>query len=134
MMPVPDRQMVCSRRLAPKSPSFTLPTESRRIAPYDFSWSLMEPFNHKTADKVTQGSGRIAALKPVKGTHARHVLHEDGERPLHGVSQAAVVLDDPLVAQVLQQLDLTLQSADLLEAGHSIRSLPPSHNEHAPIP
>lgn len=31
LMPVPDRQMVCSRLLAPKSPSFTLPTESRRM-------------------------------------------------------------------------------------------------------
>lgn len=30
-IPVPERQMVCSRLLAPKSPSFTLPAESRRI-------------------------------------------------------------------------------------------------------
>lgn len=32
------------------------------------------------------------------------------------VPQAAVVLDYALVMQVLQQLDLTLQSADLLRA------------------
>lgn len=30
-IPVPDRQMVCSRRLAPKSPSFTFPAESLRM-------------------------------------------------------------------------------------------------------
>lgn len=30
-IPVPDRQIVWSRLLAPKSPSFTLPAESRRI-------------------------------------------------------------------------------------------------------
>lgn len=30
-IPVPERQIVCSRLLAPKSPSFTLPAESRRI-------------------------------------------------------------------------------------------------------
>ncbi|TNN36665.1 hypothetical protein EYF80_053162 [Liparis tanakae] len=30
-MPVPDMQMVCSLLLAPKSPSFTLPSESRRM-------------------------------------------------------------------------------------------------------
>lgn len=41
-------------------------------------------------------------------THAWHVLHEDGERSLHRVSQTAVVLDNPLVAQILQELDFTL--------------------------
>lgn len=46
--------------------------------------------------------------------HPGHVLHEDGQRPLHRVPQAAVVLDDPLVAQVLQKLDLTLQRAHFL--------------------
>lgn len=30
-MPVPDRQMVCRRRLAPKSPNFTFPAESLRM-------------------------------------------------------------------------------------------------------
>lgn len=30
-IPVPDRQIVCSRRLAPKSPSFTFPAESLRM-------------------------------------------------------------------------------------------------------
>lgn len=30
-IPVPERHIVCSRLLAPKSPSFTLPAESRRI-------------------------------------------------------------------------------------------------------
>lgn len=47
-------------------------------------------------------------------THARHVLHENRECSLHRVSQAAVVLDDPLVAQVLQKLDFTLQRTHLL--------------------
>lgn len=47
--------------------------------------------------------------------HARHVLHEDGQRPLHGVPEAAVVLHDPLVTQVLQQLDFTFQRAHLLK-------------------
>lgn len=30
-MPVPDRHMVCRRRLAPKSPNFTFPAESLRM-------------------------------------------------------------------------------------------------------
>lgn len=47
-------------------------------------------------------------------THPGHVLHEDGEGLLTVVPQAAVVLDNALVTQVLQQLDLALQSADLL--------------------
>lgn len=47
-------------------------------------------------------------------THARHVLHENGQRSLHRVSQTAVILDNPLVAQVLQKLDFTLQRAHLL--------------------
>lgn len=54
-------------------------------------------------------------MKTVKlSTDSWHVLHEDGERSLHRVLQAAVVLNDPLVAQVLQQLDLTLQRTHLL--------------------
>lgn len=56
-----------------------------------------------------------ASFHPSCGsTHAGHVLHEDGQRPLHGVPQTAVVLDDALVAQVLQELDLALQRAHLL--------------------
>lgn len=47
-------------------------------------------------------------------THPGHVLHEDGEGLLKVVPQTAVVLNDALVTQVLQQLDLALQSADLL--------------------
>lgn len=47
-------------------------------------------------------------------THPWHELHEDGELPLLQVPQAAVILDDALVTQVLQQLDLTLQSVDFL--------------------
>lgn len=47
-------------------------------------------------------------------TDPRHVLHEDGERLLVAVPQTAVILDDAFVTKVLQQLDLTLQSADLL--------------------
>lgn len=42
-----------------------------------------------------------------RSTHARHVLHEDGQRPLGGVPKAAVVLHNPLVTEVLQQLDFT---------------------------
>lgn len=48
-MPVPDRQMVCSRLLAPKSPSFTLPTESLRMfAPEGRLHSFMLYFSKTT--------------------------------------------------------------------------------------
>lgn len=47
-------------------------------------------------------------------THARHVLHENGERAFRRVPQAAIVLDNALMAQILQQLDLALQCAHLL--------------------
>lgn len=53
-------------------------------------------------------------VKILMCTHARHVLHENRECSLHRVSQAAIVLDDPLVAQVLQKLDFTLQRTHLL--------------------
>lgn len=73
-------------------------------------------------------------------THAGHVLHEDGERSLHCVSQAAVVLHNPLVAQVLQELDFTLQRAHLLNttANFHLFLLCPrfttfiSRNKHSP--
>lgn len=50
-----------------------------------------------------------------KSSYPGHKLHENGEFPLLEVPQAPVVLDDPVVAQILQQLDLTLQSIDLLQ-------------------
>lgn len=50
-----------------------------------------------------------------QGTYPRHVLHEDGEDLLSTVPQAAVVLHNTFMLQVLQQLDLTLESAHLLE-------------------
>lgn len=49
------------------------------------------------------------------GSHPRHELHEDGEGLLMVVPQRAVVLNDALVMQILQQLDFTLQSTDLLQ-------------------
>lgn len=49
--------------------------------------------------------------QPIDGTfgstHARHVLHEDGQRALRRVSETAVVLNNPLVTKILQQLDFT---------------------------
>lgn len=47
-------------------------------------------------------------------THPRHVLHENGEGLLIVIPQAAVVLNNALMMQILQQLDFTLQSTDLL--------------------
>ena len=49
-----------------------------------------------------------------RDTHPGHELHEDGELPGVQVPQRAVVLDDALVMEVLQQLDLTLQGIHLL--------------------
>ena len=43
-----------------------------------------------------------------------HKLYKDGELSLVWVTQAAVVLNDALVTEVLQQLDLALQSVHLL--------------------
>lgn len=50
-------------------------------------------------------------------THPRHKLHKDGEFPLFEVPQTAVVLNNTLVAEILQQLDLTLQSIHFLQTG-----------------
>lgn len=59
-------------------------------------------------------------------THPGHVLHEDGEGLLTVVPQAAEVLDDALVTQVLQQLDLALQSADFLLGNDPVMQTTPS--------
>lgn len=50
----------------------------------------------------------------VAETHPRHVLHENSEGLLVVVPQTAVILNYALVMQIFQQLDLALQSADLL--------------------
>lgn len=42
------------------------------------------------------------------GTHPWHVLHENGESLLIVVPQTAVVLNDALVMQILQELDFAL--------------------------
>lgn len=49
-----------------------------------------------------------------KNTHPWHEFHENGELPLFQVPEAAVILNDALVTQVLQKLDLTLQSIHFL--------------------
>ena len=48
-------------------------------------------------------------------TYPGHKLDKNGEFLLFVVPEAAIVLHDALVAQVLQQLDLTLQSVHLLQ-------------------
>lgn len=63
--------------------------------------------------KSTPHTGPMTGSSSVQ-THPGHVLHEDGEGLLNVVPQTAVVLNDALVTQVFQQLDLALQSADLL--------------------
>lgn len=57
-----------------------------------------------------------------RGTYPRHVLHEDGQGLLSTVPQTAIVLHNALVLQVLQQLDLTLQSTHLLGEGPVVTS------------
>lgn len=47
-------------------------------------------------------------------THPRHEFHKDGQFFLHRITQAAVVLHDTLMTQVLQQLNLTLQCIHFL--------------------
>lgn len=49
-----------------------------------------------------------------------HVLHEDGQSLLGAVPQAAIVLHYALMLQVLQQLDLALQSTHLLGRGPAV--------------
>ena len=44
--------------------------------------------------------------------YPRHVLHKDGEHLV--LFLAAVVLDNPLVLEVSQQLELVLQGSHLL--------------------
>lgn len=72
-----------------------------------------------------------------RSTYPRHVLHEDGQSLLGTVPQAAVVLHYALVLQVLQQLDLTLQSAHLLREGPGgypdLQGPVPAHLESAPV-
>lgn len=50
-----------------------------------------------------------------KNTHPGHELHKNGEFLLFVVPKATIVLHNAFVAQVLQQLDLTLQSVHLLQ-------------------
>lgn len=48
-------------------------------------------------------------------THPRHKFNKNGEFPLFEVPKTAIVLNNTLVAQVLQQLNLALQSIHLLQ-------------------
>lgn len=48
-------------------------------------------------------------------THPGHELNKNGEFSLIQVPKAPVVLNDPVVSQILQQLNLTLQSVHLLQ-------------------
>lgn len=53
--------------------------------------------------------------KALQNTHPRHKLNKYGEFLLLEVPQTTIVLNDPLVTQILQQLNLTLQSIHLLQ-------------------
>lgn len=58
-------------------------------------------------------------------THPRHELHKDGEFSLIQVPKTPVVLNNPVVSQILQQLDLTLQGVHLLQRkSRNQRSVP----------
>lgn len=59
-------------------------------------------------------------LPASRGTYPWHVLHEDGQSLLGAVPQAAIVLHYALMLQVLQQLDLALQSTHLLGRGPAV--------------
>lgn len=48
-------------------------------------------------------------------TYPWHVFNKDGQLPLLGIPQTPIVLHYPVVAESLQQLDLTLQSVHLLQ-------------------
>lgn len=64
----------------------------------------------------------------MRGTYPWHVLHEDGQSLLGAVPQAAIVLHDALVLQILQQLDLTFQSTHLLQGAQwSLHPVLPAH-------
>lgn len=51
----------------------------------------------------------------LQNTHPGHKLHKNGEFLLFRVPKTTVVLHNPLMAQILQQLNLTLQSIHLLQ-------------------
>lgn len=51
----------------------------------------------------------------LQNTHPRHELNKNGEFLLVEVPKTPIVLNDPFVAQILQQLNLTLQSIHLLQ-------------------
>lgn len=51
----------------------------------------------------------------LQNTHPGHELNKNGEFLLVEVPKTPIVLNDPLVAQILQQLNLTLQSIHLLQ-------------------
>lgn len=50
-----------------------------------------------------------------KSTYPRHELDKNGEFLLFKVPKTTIVLNNPLVTQILQQLNLTLQSIHLLQ-------------------
>lgn len=56
-----------------------------------------------------------------QNTHPRHELNKNGEFSMLQVPQTAVVLNDSLMTQILQQLNLALQSIHFLQKkGHLI--------------
>lgn len=63
--------------------------------------------SHQSVIKLTQNVPQ--------NTHPGHELNKDGEFSLVEVPKAAVVLNNPLVTQILQQLNLTLQSVHFLQ-------------------
>lgn len=51
----------------------------------------------------------------LQNTHPGHKLDKNGELLLLEVPKTTIVLNNPLVMQILQQLNLTLQSIHLLQ-------------------
>lgn len=89
------------------------------------SHSFQEPHQMRPRSRVTHPHSHYPRVKPSvsiphasKSTYPWHVLHKDGEDLLSTVPQAAIVLHNAFMLQVLQQLDLTLQSTHLLERDH----------------
>lgn len=75
------------------------------------------------ADGTVRGitASNKAATKPrhgppcsLLGSYPWHVLHEDGQGLLCSVPQAAVILHDTVVLEILQQLNFTLQGTHFL--------------------
>lgn len=85
----------------------------------------LEPLESQVTRLMSKGpllhsphdSPSLARPPASQGTYPWHVLHEDGQSLLGAVPQAAIVLHYALMLQILQQLDLALQSTHLLGRG-----------------